>query len=93
MKISHVIITNFRSIEKIEFKPRDLTTLIGPNNAGKSSVLRALEIFLNQQSPELDEWRSGHTAEPIVIEIEFSDVKEWEKNQVLRHFPWSFHAA
>jgi predicted ATP-dependent endonuclease of OLD family len=81
MKITHVIIKNFRSIEEIEFKPRDLTTLIGPNNAGKSSVLRALEIFLNQQAPELDEWRSGHAGEPIVVEVEFSEVKEWERNQ------------
>lgn len=81
MKISHVIIKNFRSIEELSFKPRKLTTLIGPNNAGKSSVLRALEIFLNQQTPELDEWRSGHTSEPVVIEVEFSDVKEWERNQ------------
>lgn len=81
MKISHVLIENFRSIGKIEFKPRELTTLIGPNNAGKSSVLRALEIFLNQQAPELDEWRSGHSAEPIVIEVEFSNLKEWERNQ------------
>ncbi len=81
MKISHVIIENFRSIGRIEFKPRELTTLIGPNNAGKSSVLRALEIFLNQQAPELDEWRSGHTGEPMIIEVEFSDVKDWERNQ------------
>lgn len=81
MKISHVIIENFRSIGKIGFKPRELTTLIGPNNAGKSSVLRALEIFLNQQAPELDEWRSGHHANPIIIEVEFSDLKDWERNQ------------
>ena len=81
MKISAITIQNFRSIEKLSFKPRRLTTLIGPNNAAKSSVLRALEIFLNQQAPELDEWRSGHANEPIIFEVEFSEVKDWERNQ------------
>ena len=81
MKITKIEIQNFRSIDKISLKPRTLTTLIGPNNAGKSSVLRAVEIFLNQQTPDFDEWRSDHSAEPIVIEVEFSEVKDWERNQ------------
>jgi putative ATP-dependent endonuclease of OLD family len=80
MRLCRIAIRNFRCIENIEIRPLDYTTLIGPNNAGKSSVLRAIEIFLNQAVPELDEWRKGHETEPIEIEAEFDSLLQWERN-------------
>ncbi len=79
MKLSRIQIRNFRCIEALELSPRSYTSLIGPNNAGKSSTLRAIDIFLNQTKPALDEWRKGHEAEPIEIEAEFDELLEWEK--------------
>ncbi|MFN9969717.1 MAG: AAA family ATPase, partial [Phycisphaerae bacterium] len=43
MRLCRIAIRNFRCIESIEIRPLDYTTLIGPNNGGKSSVLRAIE--------------------------------------------------
>lgn len=80
MRLCRIAIRNFRCIESIEIRPLNYTTLIGPNNAGKSSVLRAIEIFLNQSVPELDEWRKGHETEPIEIEAEFDEILDWERN-------------
>jgi putative ATP-dependent endonuclease of the OLD family len=45
MRLAEVSVTNFRSIGKAEkFALSDFTVLVGPNNEGKSNLLRALEI-------------------------------------------------
>ena len=45
MKLSEFSVTNYRSIAKTEkFNVGDLTVLVGPNNEGKSNLLRALEL-------------------------------------------------
>lgn len=79
MKLVRLFIENLRGIEKLEVRPRQYTSLIGPNNAGKSSTLRAIEIILNQETPALDEWRKGFEDKPIVIEAKFDDIQEWER--------------
>jgi len=81
MQIEYVSIKNLRCIENTQFFPKNYTTLIGPNNGGKSSVLRAVELFLTNSSPELDEWRHGSEAEPIEIRIRFSELTDWERGQ------------
>jgi putative ATP-dependent endonuclease of OLD family len=45
MKIQHISIKNFRSIESLELDFDDYTALVGANGAGKSSVLYALKWF------------------------------------------------
>lgn len=48
MKIKTITLKNFRSYEKetkIDFE--DLTVLVGKNDAGKSTILEALDIFFN----------------------------------------------
>ncbi|HEU5122574.1 MAG TPA: ATP-dependent endonuclease [Verrucomicrobiae bacterium] len=80
MKLRSISIRNFRCLDEASISIRDLTSLIGPNNCGKSSVLRAIEIFLNQQSPTLQEWRVGHSDKAIVIEGEFDSLQEWERS-------------
>lgn len=45
MKISEVSIRNFRGIKEVSIKLRDYTLLVGPNNAGKSTVIDALRAF------------------------------------------------
>jgi len=47
MKISKVNIENFRSLEKAEFLFRERAAIVGENNSGKSSILRALNCFFN----------------------------------------------
>ena len=48
MKLKSVTIQNFRCFKEsktVEFE--NLTTLIGKNDIGKSTILEALEIFFN----------------------------------------------
>lgn len=76
MKIKQFTIKNFRSIkdETVVFPDSGILTLVGPNNAGKSNVVRAVENILG------DSWFSGDKAEindyfmkdkSNLIEIEF----------------------
>lgn len=55
MKLEAVKIKNFRCYEEefsISFE--NMTTLVGRNDAGKSTVLEALEIFFNNKTVKLD---------------------------------------
>lgn len=53
-RLHKLIIQNFRSIgsEKIEIELDDIVVLVGPNNVGKSSILRAYETAMSQGSKE-----------------------------------------
>ena len=46
MRISHLAITNFRSIGNLELDLPQICALVGPNNAGKSNILRAIQRVL-----------------------------------------------
>ncbi|WP_155979851.1 ATP-dependent endonuclease [Nocardiopsis sp. CNS-639] len=48
MKLAEVTVKNYRSIgTQTRFSVEDLTTLVGPNNEGKSNLLRALGLGMN----------------------------------------------
>ena len=48
MKISRIRIQGFRTIEKVlDCRLQNLTIFTGPNNAGKSGIVRALDLFFN----------------------------------------------
>ncbi len=51
MRITKVSIKNFRSIRSLEFEPAEICALIGGNNAGKSNILKALNIVLGDRWP------------------------------------------
>ena len=51
MKIEHIKITKFRSIEDGEFNVNGITAIIGQNNSGKTAIMRALNSFFH---PELE---------------------------------------
>jgi energy-coupling factor transporter ATP-binding protein EcfA2 len=48
--ISKIRIRNFRSISDLSIDPADLSILIGKNDTGKSNILRALNLFFNDQT-------------------------------------------
>jgi len=86
MKISRVLIKNFKSFksERIDFN--DLMAFIGENNAGKSNVLKALDLFF-KDTKKLDEEYFNNSAERIVIQVWFkelnTDAKETFKKYLL----------
>ena len=52
MNIEQIIIEKFRSIKKVSFSINDITAIVGENNSGKTSVLRAINAVLNYSFEE-----------------------------------------
>ena len=77
MKISTVTLNNFRAFKAsppIRLGP--LTTIVGRNDAGKSTIVHALDIFFNG-SPDLDDFnRDAAEDEPIDITVTFSELPD-----------------
>jgi recombinational DNA repair ATPase RecF len=53
-ELASLKISRFRSVEEaeIEFSPGMPVVLFGQNNAGKSNIIRALEIVMGEQYPK-----------------------------------------
>jgi putative ATP-dependent endonuclease of OLD family len=51
LRVRHVEIENYRSIKELSFDPLGLCALVGPNNAGKSNILSALDLLLGSRYP------------------------------------------
>lgn len=82
MKLSTIRILNFRSCRDVALALGDMHALVGANNAGKSTVLRALDFLFNPSTKSLDEesfW-SKDTSQEIRVEAVFSDLADREQN-------------
>ena len=52
MRIGRIQIQNYRSVEKkIDLAPGEIAALVGPNNAGKTNILAALNFLLGDRYP------------------------------------------
>src|SRR5262245_54671907 len=47
MRVRKLTINRFRALEHLSFRPGPCTVILGPNNAGKSTVLEALDLLLH----------------------------------------------
>jgi hypothetical protein len=92
MYITRIRIKNFRSLVDAEIRPANYTVLAGPNDSGKSNVLRALNLFFNLQTDvgqslvfELDYSQQApvraNRAKQIEIELEFQPPNNYTDNQ------------
>lgn len=92
MYITRIKIKNFRSLVDAEIFPTSYTVLVGPNDSGKSNVLRALNLFFNQQTDVgqglvFDQDYSqqavvrANRAKQIEIELEFKPPSNYTDNQ------------
>lgn len=79
MRLSCFAVRNFRAIERLEFTGFDFVSFIGPNNACKSTALRAVEMFLNAEAPTPEDFRGNDTSIPIEMEAEFDQIADWER--------------
>lgn len=50
LKIKHIRIKNFRSIVDLSIKTTEMNIFVGLNDAGKSNVLKALNLFFNGET-------------------------------------------
>lgn len=89
MRLSKITIDNFRGIKHVDVElDRDVTVLVGENNAGKTSVLEALRLCLDAVKSdktcnfsEYDFYRDATrtdlgACEPIEITLSFLESKE-----------------
>lgn len=77
MKLKTVVLRNFRSYrDETRIDLDDLTAFIGRNDAGKSSVLEALEVFFNSEAVKIEQTDACvRTAdEEVVIGCVFTDL-------------------
>jgi len=82
MKIKKLIIKNFRGISQATIDIESFTTFIGPNNVGKSTILHALHILLDNKKPTIDDWpKKTPSSDVMEIICEFSELEDWEKNK------------
>lgn len=81
MRLTNVRILNFRSCRDVSIEVGNIHALVGTNNAGKSSVLRALDFLFNPSTKSLNEesfWNKDTSLE-IRVEAIFSDLTDKEK--------------
>ncbi|MBU7037635.1 MAG: ATP-dependent endonuclease [Theionarchaea archaeon] len=75
MRIKDVHVQNFRCIKDQVLPCEQLTTLIGPNSSGKSSFLRALDMFYTSNAKYTEEdFYNKDASQEIRIKITFTDL-------------------
>lgn len=90
MRIDGVRVVNFRTLKDVTVKFDEVTTLIGPNGTGKSSVLRALDWFFNGGKAAVltdDDCSFRNTSEPIEVEVTFRDLSSADREALGKYAP------
>jgi putative ATP-dependent endonuclease of the OLD family len=74
LRISQLTVKNFRGIKELALPMSSFGCVIGENNAGKSTVLQALDVFFNGPSLKVTDYHDHGTA--LEVEVTFSDIDE-----------------
>lgn len=83
LRISRIKLENYRRLADGELSVREHLVLVGANDVGKSSLLRALDLVLGASTAQLystislDDFRS--TDEPLLFEVELEEFSDDEK--------------
>lgn len=104
MRIKSVKVKNFRALRDTEIEFDSVTTFIGPNGVGKSTVLRALDWFFNRgRGQELtgDDYSFGVTDEDISVQVTFTDLTATDREALGKYVTegtttftaWKIHRA
>ncbi len=76
MKISKIIVKNYRSVKDVEISPSTFNIFIGQNNHGKTNFFEAIEWFYNSKSSDEEECFCKNTSNIISVELFFDNVLE-----------------
>ncbi len=102
-QIQKITIKNFRSIKTAKINLEDISLFFGKNDTGKSNVLRALNLFFNDETDlgkalnfDIDfnkidfnkEGNSSKKAREIYVELEISIPKSYHKRIGSKNLKW-----
>lgn len=89
MKIKSVRIENFRTLKVVSIPFDSITTFIGPNGVGKSTVLRALDWYFNGKPCSLTEkdFPFGAIEEYIEVQVTFDNLSEKDRAALGKYVP------
>ncbi|MGH7902193.1 MAG: AAA family ATPase [Thermodesulfobacteriota bacterium] len=80
MILESISVKNFRSIFDETLTCDNLTALVGANGAGKSSFLKALDLFYNPSTRvDIDDFYNKDTSKEISIALTFKELSEEAK--------------
>lgn len=80
MIIRSVYVENFRCIRSATLSCERLTVLVGANGTGKSSLLRALDLFYDANARYTEQDFYGRNTEhSIIVRVTFTDLTDEEK--------------
>tara|TARA_R110001592_G_scaffold237306_3_gene496108 strand:- start:12059 stop:13855 length:1797 start_codon:yes stop_codon:yes gene_type:complete len=74
MRLEKLEIRGFRKCNSIDIQLGDATFLIGENNVGKSSILRAIELLLTANTPSDDDYSKIFNLETNCIENSSTEI-------------------
>jgi putative ATP-dependent endonuclease of the OLD family len=80
MLIKSVSVKNFRCAKRGTLKCGPLTAMVGANGTGKSTYLRALNVFYDL-APKVEkrDWYNEEQNNPIEIAVTFTDLGDTAK--------------
>lgn len=89
MKIRSVRIQNFRTLKDVTIAFDSVTTFIGPNGTGKSTVLRALDWYFNGKAGQLTEedCSFGAVEDDIEVQVTFDEITGKDREALGKYAP------
>ncbi|ACL22454.1 ATP-dependent endonuclease of the OLD family-like protein [Desulfitobacterium hafniense DCB-2] len=85
MRLCELLIKNFYCIDSVGIRVKidNIIVLIGPNNVGKTTVLKAYELFTKSGEPQpIESFYQNKEENAIEITGIFSDISDEDKKQI-----------
>lgn len=77
MRLEKIQIRNFLSVKDMDLDCSDITVIVGPNNHGKTNILRALDFFFNGTKLSWGDLITKGSTGSITVTCQFSGIDEY----------------